>query len=59
MPTKTERSKRIIPMDKPLAEELVQWKREPPLLRLKSGDQNFNQGDMVFVNQDVILINGS
>lgn len=58
-PTKTEKSKRIIPMAQPVAEELLQKKRELQLLRLKSGDRNFNQRDMVFVNQDGILINGS
>jgi integrase len=59
MPTKTEKSKRIIPMAQPVAEVLLQKKHELQLLRLKSGDRNFNQGDMVFVNQDGILINGS
>lgn len=59
MPTKTEKSKRIIPMAETVEEVLLQKKRKLQLLRLKSGDRNINQGDMEFVNQDDILINGS
>ncbi len=58
-PTKTEKSKRIIPMAQPTAEVLLQKKRELQLLKLKSGNPDFNQGNMVFVNEDGILINGS
>lgn len=58
-PTKTEKSKRIIPMAQLVAEALLQRKRELQILRLKSGNSAFNPDDMVFVTEAGVLINGS
>lgn len=58
-PTKTEKSKRIIPMAQVVLDALLQKKRTLQLLKLKSGDKNFNKEGMIFVDENGVLINGS
>lgn len=58
-PTKTEKSMRIIPMAQAVVDALLQKKRTLQLLKLKSGNKDFNKDDMIFVDENGILINGS
>lgn len=59
VPTKTEKSNRIIPMAQQVSEVLLLRKRELQIMKLKSGKSDFNKMDMVFVDQEGVLINGS
>lgn len=58
-PTKTEKSNRSIPMAQQVSEALLLRKRELQIMKLKSGKSDFNKMDMVFVDQEGVLINGS
>lgn len=59
MPTKSEKSNRIIPMAEPIAAILNERNKELKMLKLKSGDHSFNKDNLVCVNQNGQLLNGN
>ena len=59
MPTKSEKSNRLIPMAEPLAAILNERNKELKMLKLKSGDHGFNKDNLVCVDQNGQLMNGN
>lgn len=59
MPTKSDKSNRIIPMAEPLVAILNDRNKELKMLKLKSGDHNFNKDNLVCVDQNGQLLNGN
>jgi len=59
MPTKSEKSNRIIPMAEPIAAILNERNKELKMLKLKSGDHSFNKDNLVCVDQNGQMMNGN
>ncbi len=57
MPTKSEKSNRIIPMSDPIAAILNDRNIELKMLKLKSGDHSFNKDNLVCLDQDGQMMN--
>lgn len=59
MPTKSEKSNRVIPMAEPLVEILKDRERLLKMMRLQSGSHNFNPLNLICIGEDGEMINGN